>query len=64
MQSEDRTALSDRERAIVEQVAAQRGVTVEEAIEQMAREGLAQRVKRKTGRMPAKVYSMPTRRFA
>lgn len=64
MKAEDQTALSDRERELVEQVAQQRGVSVEEAIEQMAKEGLAQRVRRKTGRMPAKVYSIPTRRFA
>jgi hypothetical protein len=27
----------------------------------LAKEGLAARVKRKTGRMPAKVYAMPKR---
>lgn len=52
------TALSERERQAVQQVADQRGVTFEEAAEQMAKEGLASRVRRKTGRLPAKVYDM------
>ena len=58
----EQTALSDRERQAVEQVAQQRGITFEEAVEQMAKEGLASRVRRKTGRAPAKVYSLPNRR--
>ena len=53
------TALSEREREVIEQVAAQRGITFEEAVEQMAKEGLAARVKRKTGRAPARVYDFP-----
>ncbi len=59
MAQEQHTALSERERAAVEQVAAQRGVTFDEAIEQMAKEGLAARVRKRTGRMPAKVYEIP-----
>jgi predicted kinase len=58
----EHTALSERERQAIEQVAQQRGITFEEAIEQMAKEGLAARVRRKTGRAPAKVYSLPDRR--
>lgn len=54
----EHTALSDAERAAVQQVADQRGITFEEAIEQMAKEGLASRVRRKTGRAPAKVYEL------
>lgn len=54
----EHTALSERERQAVEQVAAQRGVTFDDAIEQMAKEGLASRVRRKTGRAPAKVYEL------
>jgi predicted kinase len=57
----EQTAFSDRERQAVEQVAAQRGITFEEALEQMAKEGLASRVRRKTGRSPARVYDMPRR---
>ena len=52
------TALSERERQLVQQVAEQRGITFEEAVEQMAKEGLASRVRRKTGRAPAKVYDL------
>jgi hypothetical protein len=42
----------------VEQVAQQRGITFEEAVETLAKEGLASRVRRKTGRAPAKVYEI------
>jgi predicted kinase len=52
------TALSERERAAIDQVAKQRGITFEEAIEQMAKEGLAGRVRKKTGRSPAKVFEL------
>jgi predicted kinase len=58
----EHTALSDRERQAIEAIAQQRGVTFEEAIEQMAKEGLASRVRRKTGRAPAKVYELPRRK--
>jgi predicted kinase len=54
----EHTALSERERQAIEQVAQQRGITFDEAVEQMAKEGLAARVKRKTGRSPAKVYEL------
>jgi predicted kinase len=54
----EHTALSERERQAIEQVAQQRGITFEEAVEQMAKEGLASRVRRKTGRAPAKVYEL------
>lgn len=58
----EQTALSERERQAVEQVAEQRGISFEEAIEQMAKEGLAGRVRRKTGKAPARVYELPRRR--
>lgn len=54
----EHTSLSERERQLVEQVAQQRGITFEEAVEQMAKEGLASRVRRKTGRAPAKIYDI------
>ena len=60
--STEPTAFSDRERQAVQQVAEQRGITFEEAVEQMAKEGLASRVRRKTGRAPARVYDMPRRK--
>jgi len=56
------TARIEREREAVQQVAQQRGLSFEQAVEQMAKEGLASRVRRKTGRMPAKVYVMQQRR--
>lgn len=55
------TALSDREREAVERVAAERGLTFEEAAEQLAKEGLAKRVRKGTGRAPAKVYDINRR---
>jgi hypothetical protein len=55
------TALSERERRLVQQVAEQRGITYEEAAEQMAKEGLASRVRRKTGKAPAKVFELRKR---
>lgn len=58
MRPDDQTALSEKERAAVQRVADQRGVSFDEAIEQMAKEGLAARVRRKTGRLPAKVYEL------
>lgn len=62
MRPDDQTALSERERAAVQQVADQRGITFEEAAEQLAKEGLASRVRRKTGKAPAKVYELPRRK--
>jgi hypothetical protein len=56
---EEQTTLSDRERAIVEEVARQRGVTFEEAADQLRREGLERRIRRGTRRGPAKVYDLP-----
>lgn len=54
----EQTALSDREREAVQRVADQRGVSFEDALEQMAKEGLASRVRRKTGKAPARVYEL------
>lgn len=54
----EQTAFSEKERQAISQVAEQRGITFEEAVEQMAKEGLASRVRRKTGRAPARVYDM------
>jgi hypothetical protein len=54
----EQTALSDREREALQRVADQRGISIEEAAEQMAKEGLASRVRRKTGRAPARVYEL------
>jgi hypothetical protein len=39
-------------------VAEQRGIAFEEALEALAKEGLASRVRRKTGRLPARVFEL------
>jgi hypothetical protein len=49
-------ALTDRELAVVQAVAAERGITVEEAFEQLAHEAIEARFRRHTGRAPARVY--------
>jgi hypothetical protein len=56
--SVEHTALSEREKQAIQAVADQRGITFEEAAEQRAKEGLAARVRRKTGKAPAKVYEL------
>ena len=53
MAKHESTSFSDAEKALIEQVAAERGVTFEEAAEQLASEGLAERVQRKTRRRPS-----------
>jgi predicted kinase len=54
----EHTSLSDQERDAVQRVADQRGISFDEAIEQMAKEGLESKVRRRTGRAPAKVYQL------
>lgn len=54
----EHTALSERERQAVQQVAEQRGISFEEAVEMLTKEGLASRVRRKTGKAPARVYEI------
>ena len=53
MTHEELIALADRERAIVEQVAQERGITLDEAMTQLFSEGLEMRVRRKAHRGPA-----------
>ena len=48
-----KVSFSDREKALIDQVAAERGITFIEAVNQLASEGLARRVKKKTGRTPS-----------
>jgi hypothetical protein len=52
------TALSKEEAALVRRVAEIYGITEEEAHTNLAKAGLARRVKRKTGSSPAKVYGI------
>jgi len=53
MSKEETTAFTDRERALIEQVAAERGISFDEAAAQLASEGLARRVQKRTRRRPA-----------
>jgi predicted kinase len=54
-------SFSDREREVLERVAAERGVSVEEAADQLMHEAIAQRFKQRLGRMPAQVYTLKKR---
>jgi hypothetical protein len=59
---DEKTTLSEREMDLVRRVADQWGMSVEEAADRLRREGLEQRVRRKTGRAPAKVYDINRRK--
>lgn len=48
-----RTQLSDAERKLIEMVAEQEGITFEQAIERLVSDGLAERVRKRTGRRAA-----------
>lgn len=49
----DQTSFTDSERAVIEQVAVLWGVTFEEAVSRLGSDGLAARVRKRTGRRPA-----------
>lgn len=51
-------ALSRAEMEIVRAIAKRDGVTEDEAASQLLSEGLARRVKKRTGKNPAKVYTL------
>ncbi|MBL1293037.1 MAG: hypothetical protein COB61_004110 [Thiotrichales bacterium] len=53
MSQHENVSLSDKEREWVEAVAQERDITFEEAAAQLASEGLARRVNRKTRRTPS-----------
>lgn len=52
------TAMAPRELELVKKIAERYGITVEEAQTQLAKSGLARRVRRRTGRGPARVYGL------
>ena len=62
MPPEEETNLSDKERAVVDEVAKLWNVSFEEAADRLRREGMAARFKAGTGRAPAKVYQLPKRK--
>jgi hypothetical protein len=50
--------LSDAEMAVVRQIAEREGITEDEAATQLVQKEIARRVKKRTGRNPARVYSL------
>lgn len=58
MAPEKELPLSEAEMKVVRSIAKRDGVTVDEAATKLAQAGLARRVRKKTGRGQAKVYSM------
>jgi hypothetical protein len=52
------TALSDREMELVRRVAKRDGISEDEAATNLAKAALARRVRKRTGRGPARVYQI------
>lgn len=50
--------LTDNERDAVKKIAAAWGITEEDAASRLTSDALARRIKRNTGKTPAKVYSI------
>lgn len=57
----DRTTLSRAERDMVKRIAERDGVTEDEAATRLVKEALARRVRKRTGKAPAKVYGIKRR---
>jgi predicted transcriptional regulator len=55
------TALSAKELELIERVARRDGISIDEAATNLGKAGLARRVKKRTGKNPAKVYSIKRR---
>lgn len=62
MQRDDSTALSDKEIELVRRIAKRDGISEEQAATRLAQTALARRVRKRSGRVPAKVYGLPRRR--
>jgi predicted kinase len=54
----DQTNLTRAERALVQRIADRDGVTIDEAATRLVKQGIARLVKKRTGKSPAKVYSI------
>lgn len=61
-QEPDRANLTASERELLQKIADRDGVSLDEAATRLAKQGLARRVKRRTGKTPAKVYSIGDRK--
>lgn len=59
---ETSVALTDRELALVQKVADERGLSLEDAATELFKEAVAQRFRKVVGRGPAKVYPIPAPR--
>ncbi len=53
---EDQVALTKDEHALLSKIAARDGVSVDEAASELLSQALARRVRKRTGKSPAKVY--------
>lgn len=53
--------LSDKEARLVRELAQRDGITQEEAATRLVQSALARRVRKRTGKAPAKVYGMKRR---
>ena len=62
MQITSETTLTEAERDLVRRVAARDGISEDEAASNLVKAALARRVKRRTGKPMARVYSLPKRR--
>lgn len=62
MPDDDRTTLTNVERALVKRIADRDGVTEDEAASRLVKEAIARRVKKRTGKAQAKVYDMRAKR--
>lgn len=60
-QGTELTALSRAEREIVRKIAQRDGITEDEAATNLFKAALARRVRKKTGKGPARVYSIKKR---
>lgn len=61
MPDPDRTTLSKAERDALRRIAERDGVSEDEAATRLCREALARLVKKRSGKPPAKVYTMRKR---
>ncbi len=51
--------LTEQERDLVKRIADRDGVTLDQAATRLAKDALARRVKKRTGKTPARVYELP-----
>lgn len=61
-QGTEQTSMSAAERALVKRVAERDGISEEEAASNLAKAWLANKVRKRTGKAPARVYEMRGKR--